>query len=343
MYGRPIDAACNSSGAEAEVLTFQDPQYLTPCTQSGRCAKPLRATTYTIKCPRGAVRSAIEVWGSYFVPKDIILRKVRYNRAWVRQFQGAPWYAFPPGWVPVVPSIHMVEREVVPRFTATVPVPSPTPAKRAVPSPPPPDTDALSYKLAVMSVEGAPLFQIVILAALGFFGFVATNGYFDEEYPHARRKAQFIVVVCMAIFIFSARCQYLHTSGMLQSGTGSTWRASVFALTFLLLFPYYVLRFIMRIPRGFYYTFVSHPAAPVVNHAVKTDSRIDGKRLAKTLDAFGDRAPGHKWWVPNWVYRSDAQKARELADKLDADAEIARAAVARERARRARKDVEENG
>jgi len=86
----------------------------------------------------------------------------------------------------------------------------------------------------------------------------------------------------------------------------------------------------MPLIRGWDYLFVKHPAADIVNSAVDAGTAIHGQSLARALwvspqDIFQ--------WRPRWHYEHQAEKARKLREKLDRDTELARAAIARERAR----------
>jgi hypothetical protein len=82
--------------------------------------------------------------------------------------------------------------------------------------------------------------------------------------------------------------------------------------------------------KGWNYLFVKHPAADIVNSAVSDGTPIEGPALAKSL-RLDPRAL--LAWRPHWYWKQEAQKARRLQEKLDQDAELARAAIARERAR----------
>jgi hypothetical protein len=82
--------------------------------------------------------------------------------------------------------------------------------------------------------------------------------------------------------------------------------------------------------KGWYYLFVKHPATDVVNSAVRSGAPIDGSALTRTLRISPRELLE---WRPRWYWEHQAEKARKLSEKLDRDAELARAAVARERAR----------
>jgi hypothetical protein len=90
--------------------------------------------------------------------------------------------------------------------------------------------------------------------------------------------------------------------------------------------------------KGWDYYFVKHPAADIVNAAVDNNTPIDGKSFASALTP--NPAEIHDP-LPSWHYEHQAEKARKLKEKLDRDAELARSAVARERARAELQDEQE--
>jgi len=91
-----------------------------------------------------------------------------------------------------------------------------------------------------------------------------------------------------------------------------------------------VFMFGQRMLRGFYWIFVKHPATDIVGSAVGGETRIDGQSLSRSLWV----SPRELFaWRPRWYWEQQAQKARALTEKLDRDTELARAAIARERAR----------
>jgi hypothetical protein len=90
--------------------------------------------------------------------------------------------------------------------------------------------------------------------------------------------------------------------------------------------------------KGWDYYFVKHPAADIVNAAVDNNTPMHRQSFARALrvspkDIFQ--------WRPGWHYDHQEEKARKLARKLDRDAELARAAVTRERARAELQDEQE--
>jgi len=92
----------------------------------------------------------------------------------------------------------------------------------------------------------------------------------------------------------------------------------------------------MNFIRGCHYLFVRHPTEPIVMPALRSGDAIDHKALAKTLREEADDA-GFK---PVFHYKNMAEKARQVREKLDADADIAEATIRRERARAALLDAE---
>jgi hypothetical protein len=91
-----------------------------------------------------------------------------------------------------------------------------------------------------------------------------------------------------------------------------------------------------RLYMGLYWTFVQHPAEPLVGLALQAGKPIDGIALAHTLNE-GALDTGVK---STFHYKQQAEKARVLREKLDADADIAEATIRRERARGALEDAE---
>jgi hypothetical protein len=111
---------------------------------------------------------------------------------------------------------------------------------------------------------------------------------------------------------------------------------AMFAIAALIVAAVFLMVFGKRIYMGTYWLFVPHPAAAIVLPALHSDQKIDAKGLARTL-AQGATDTGSKSTVE---YEVQAEKARRLKEKLDADAEIAEATIRRERARAALEDAE---
>jgi hypothetical protein len=82
--------------------------------------------------------------------------------------------------------------------------------------------------------------------------------------------------------------------------------------------------------RGWDYYFVKHPVADIINSALGNNTPIHGQSLAAALTTNPAEI---RYPLPAWHYEHQAEKARKLAEKLDRDADLARAAIARERAR----------
>jgi hypothetical protein len=118
------------------------------------------------------------------------------------------------------------------------------------------------------------------------------------------------------------------------TSVGNFW--TMFMFVTVMIVVVFLGLFSKRIYMGFYWLFVSHPAEAIVLPALRADQKIDAKGLARTL-AEGAADAGGKSTVE---YEVQAQKARRLKEKLDADAEIAEATIRRERARAALEDAE---
>lgn len=91
---------------------------------------------------------------------------------------------------------------------------------------------------------------------------------------------------------------------------------------------------------GLHYFFVPHPAGPFVLPALREETRIDVKGLAGALTPSAGLEGLFTRPPPAYQSQNQAEKARVLKEKLDADTELAEAAVRRERARAALADAE---
>jgi hypothetical protein len=110
----------------------------------------------------------------------------------------------------------------------------------------------------------------------------------------------------------------------------------LFGIAVAIIAAVFLLVFGKRMYMGGYWLFVAHPAQAIVLPALQNDQKIDTKGLARTL-AEGATDTGVKSTVE---YEVQAEKARRLKEKLDADAAIAEATIRRERARAALEDAE---
>lgn len=90
--------------------------------------------------------------------------------------------------------------------------------------------------------------------------------------------------------------------------------------------------------KGWDYYFVKHPAEPLINQALSSGTAIDNHALASALTTSAEEINNP---LPAWHYEHQAEKARKLKEKLDRDTELARAAIARERARAALEDEQQ--
>ena len=89
--------------------------------------------------------------------------------------------------------------------------------------------------------------------------------------------------------------------------------------------------------RGCHYLFVPHPAEPIIRPALRQGTSIDTAALADVVEPVIKHL--HH---PPPVYQSENQaaRARALKDKIDADTELAEAALRRERAAAELRDAE---
>jgi hypothetical protein len=88
---------------------------------------------------------------------------------------------------------------------------------------------------------------------------------------------------------------------------------------------------------GWNYLFVEHPAEPVVGPALQTQSPINPRELKDALTTGRAELENP---LPAYHYRNQTERAEALKEKLQADAEIAEAAIRRERARAALAEAE---
>lgn len=149
---------------------------------------------------------------------------------------------------------------------------------------------------------------IIVLVPLSLFATVATFGTREDG---GRERACLENTGFVVLFAF---IEYF-APGFFQA------MGSVFLVAFLAVrFPSFL--------RGWNYLFVAHPAAPIVNPALRGKS-VDVEGLANVLvegaQDSGDEATYH--------YQHQAEKARALAEKLNADSAIAEARAERERRR----------
>lgn len=109
-------------------------------------------------------------------------------------------------------------------------------------------------------------------------------------------------------------------------------------------FPLYVLRSLVKLPGWLHYVFVPHPAARVLDKACGniTPRPIDAEQLADVLrdDA---KQPFWFWFIPDFVTRNMAKKAKAYEEQLRAQADMMEAAIDREQARGAYEYYNERG
>jgi Skp family chaperone for outer membrane proteins len=93
-----------------------------------------------------------------------------------------------------------------------------------------------------------------------------------------------------------------------------------------ILLLFYLPRFVI----GCDYLFRKHPAAAVVVPAVRKGTALNASKLA---DALTPDLRDMELRKPAFKHKHDVEKARALKEKLDADAELADAAIQREQKR----------
>lgn len=148
-----------------------------------------------------------------------------------------------------------------------------------------------------------------------------------------------LIVVLIALFAFVATFGTREDGGWKRAALENGGFVAFFALAeffrFVMLpvveFAFLPVFVAVRCPsflRGWNYVFVAHPAAPIVRPAMRGTS-VDVEGLANVLvegaHDSGDEATYH--------YEHQAQKARELAERLNAESAVAEARAERERRR----------
>jgi hypothetical protein len=122
---------------------------------------------------------------------------------------------------------------------------------------------------------------------------------------------------------------------------------TVLGLGFMILVASIVFRIITAAGRGIErgaavadYLFVEHPAEPIVHEAVRRGKRLDTRTLQHALTPSESALDLDR---PLYHYENQTRKARALKQKLDQDAEIAQAAIRRERTRAELEEYERDG
>jgi hypothetical protein len=111
--------------------------------------------------------------------------------------------------------------------------------------------------------------------------------------------------------------------------------ASPALATLVVLGPSLLLLFLFALPflRGWHYLFVSHPATRVAGPPLRSGALFPKVELAHALRPDPAQLFNHP---PAYKSRDMAEKAQALRDKIEADADIAAAAMRRDRARAAK-------
>lgn len=109
--------------------------------------------------------------------------------------------------------------------------------------------------------------------------------------------------------------------------------AALSLLPSLVLLVFYVPAFV----RGRHYLFVAHPAGPVVAPSLRSGTLFQKERLGQALRPKPSQLHQHP---PAYQSRNLLEKAQALKDKITADADIADAAMRRDRARAQQMEAE---
>src|ERR1700730_1539370 len=143
--------------------------------------------------------------------------------------------------------------------------------------------------------------KLLIFAVIAGFAGVAAFGAKDRT-SALQRHGIYLAVFGFAIWMW---------------GTGAKTDidildTSLFPIIKYVVFPIYVIYHGKAFIRGCNYLFVRHPVAPTIGAAIRTGEAIDTQSVAQTL-ASGAADQGSK---PAYHYEHQAEKARELAEKL---------------------------
>lgn len=170
-----------------------------------------------------------------------------------------------------------------------------------------------------------PLPQLLLLVCfigstiIGWFGIKDT-----EEFWRLLVLVPLNIYFAIAVLFFNADTNSLQAAQILNDEIFfHSWifYVAVFAFGIIIYKPFLI---------GWHYLWVEHPAEPIINQAIDDGQAIDGDALAKALtptgiDLFDIQQPA-------WYSEQQTKKARALKEKLDEDARLAEAAIARERA-----------
>jgi hypothetical protein len=167
------------------------------------------------------------------------------------------------------------------------------------------------------------LVKVLVFAPVGFFAFASTFGSKESRERIALQNAAIAGLFGVSLLVWGAY-------GM-QEGENSLARPLDLLVGSVMTFAVVPIFFIVSLPsfmRGWNYLFVAHPAARIVAPATRGKS-VDVQGLANVLvegaQDSGDEATYH--------YQHQAEKARALAEKLNADSAIAEARAERGRRR----------
>jgi hypothetical protein len=305
IAGPPIDRTCGGVHLEAELLDIEGPRRAQWCNAtSGRC-EAFDMFKYRLRCPNSErVTNAVSVWWDSS-SLDVTLRWRFGDKIALRQTPQAQWQWYDPGYAPKLDGVRFFEKA--------------GPAPRGI---------------IRRLVDASPFWQIALWALLAAYGYIAYQGYFDNY--NGSFSAGTTILGCLAYFIVALLSNHNYWIRFLDGEQGG-FDGFHFIVALFLVLPFFLIRFFKRFVMGCHYVFVAHPAAPVVDQAHATGGAIDAKALVRALTPTDEELKGQsrKW---RFMLRSDAAKARALKEKLDAEAAVATAAVARERARAARND-----
>ncbi len=324
-------------GGEAVVTHMEGPRQFRACASESSC-KRFTLYRYEMRCTdgrsftapdvtmmgvaQGALRSRFQrsgnrlevaVTGRELVSTQDCTRNAftgeRECLPWKRYRDVTRWVGLPAGWGLLPNGIRT--RDVAPQTTST-----PQPA----PSAPEP-----SGPVSILLNSGFPFTQLFLFALFWAGRFFARKGAEPAGQPFNDGIAAIHQWTIIGLLVIAS----------VAASDGEEKIATTFLWGYGIVIAAFALTNFTRIRAGLYYVFTEHPAEAVVEPALKEGKPVDMSALTRELAPDHDELDNPR---PAYQYRSEAQKAEALKEKLKKDAELARAAINRERTRAARDD-----
>jgi hypothetical protein len=164
----------------------------------------------------------------------------------------------------------------------------------------------------------------VVAALIAFYGFAATYGRRDD-----RDEVIIINAIAVPVFLFTLWMWGVRATAANGWGLGAAFDFLLSPLIMYIAFPVFMALMAPSFIRGCNYLFVRHPAAGILSQRKNRGKSVDLTKLADTL-AAGAADPGV---AATFHYEHQADQARVLAEKLQAEAAMTEALAERERRR----------